>query len=50
MSGKGRRVTFHGAFARKADAVKKERRTLAAFVEERRIKGKVRYVVMTQRR
>lgn len=47
MSGTGRRVKFHGAYARKADAVKKERRTRGAFIEERRMKGRVRYVVMT---
>lgn len=49
MAGAGRRVLFHGAFKsleradRKADKV-------GGYVQEYRIRGRRRYVVMTQRR
>lgn len=44
---RGRRFTFHGAFATKAKAQAKERTIDGAFIRTRTIKGKRRYVVMT---
>lgn len=40
-------MTFHGAFARKADAIRKERR-VHGFIQPRTIRGQRRYVVMTE--
>lgn len=45
----GRRVCFHGAFASKAKAVRKERK-VHGFIRKIRIKGSSRYVVMTRKR
>ncbi len=45
----GRRVCFHGAFSSKADARRKERR-VRGFIRRLRIRGHVRYVVMTRKR
>lgn len=47
MSARGRRVTFHGAYTTKADAVRKERR-VGGFIQPRMIRGRRRYVVMTE--
>lgn len=46
MSRPGRKVKFHGAFSKKADAVRKERR-VGGFIKRAKIRGKIRYVVMT---
>lgn len=48
MAGKGKFFSFHGAFASKADAVKKERR-VGGFIRAKRVRGKIRYFVMTER-
>lgn len=49
MAKRGRRVTFHGSFTSKADAVRKERRTRGAYIERKRVKGQgVRYLVLTR--
>lgn len=47
---KGRKVTFHGAFATKTKAKKKERRVRGAFIRKVKIKRKTRYLVMTRKR
>lgn len=48
MAKRGKRVTFHGAFKSKADAVRKER-SVGGFIQPRNIRGHRRYVVMTER-
>ena len=48
MAGRGRRVTFHGAFGSKAKAQAKERR-VHGFIKRVRIKGSTRYVVMKEK-
>ncbi len=49
MAGRGRRVTFHGAFASKAAARRKERE-VGGFIRRVRVRGSVRWVVMKRRR
>jgi hypothetical protein len=49
MAGKGRKFEFHGAYKSKAAAVRKERRTPGAFVVKRKIRGKTREIVFTER-
>lgn len=48
MAGKGKKFDFHGSFADKSAAVEKERE-VGGFIRERRVKGKLRYMVMTER-
>ena len=48
MAGRGRRVTFHGAFSTKAKARKKER-AVRGFIKRVKIRGSTRYVVMKDR-
>jgi hypothetical protein len=48
MAKRGRKVTFHGAFKSKADAVAKERR-VGGFIKAVTVRGSRRYVVMTRR-
>lgn len=48
-AGKGFGMMFHGAFASKADAKKKERQT-HGFIQPRNIRGERRYVVMSERK
>lgn len=49
-AGKGRRFTFHGAFATKAKAVRKERSEgKGAFIRRVSIRGRRRFVVMKAR-
>lgn len=48
--GRGRRFTFHGAFAKKADAKRREKQGRGRFIEARVIRGRRRYVVMSERR
>lgn len=45
MAGRGRRVTFHGAFATKAKAKAKERK-VGGFIRTATIRGHRRYIVM----
>ncbi|MGH7676589.1 MAG: hypothetical protein ACREMV_15090 [Gemmatimonadales bacterium] len=47
--GVGRRVLFHGAFAVKEEAERKERSLEGAYIEEYVIRGHRRYVVLTRR-
>jgi len=46
MAGKGKKFKFHGSFAKKADAKKKEKE-VHGFIKPTKIKGKRRYTVMT---
>jgi hypothetical protein len=48
-AGLGYGMMFHGAFATKADAKKKERQ-VGGFIQPRNIKGARRYVVMSERK
>lgn len=50
MAGRGRKFTFHGAFARKIDAEVKSDQFRQAFVRRVRIRGKTRYLVLVRRR
>lgn len=50
MAGKGRKVKFHGSFASKAKAVKKEARTAGAFIRRVKTKHGIRHIVMTRLR
>lgn len=47
MSARGRRFTFHGAFGTKAAARKKER-AVGGFIQPRVIRGRKRFIVMTE--
>lgn len=50
MAKRGRRFTFHGAFATKAKARQKERRVKGAFIRRVTIRGDTRFVVLTRHR
>ncbi len=45
---RGRSVGFHGAFAKKSDAKKKERRVRGAYISRVKIRGQTRYLVLTR--
>lgn len=49
MAKRGRTVTFHGAFKRKEDAVRKESRTPGAFIKPITVRGHRRYAVLSRR-
>jgi hypothetical protein len=49
MAGKGKKFDFHGSFARKEDAVTKEKE-VSGFIREHAIRGKTRYYVFTVRK
>lgn len=49
MAGKGKRFNFHGSFASKAEAVKKEQE-VSGFIREHKVGGKIRYYVLTERK
>jgi len=49
MAGRGRKVTFHGAYGTKAKAKRKERR-VHGYIVRRRIRGSVRYIVLKDHR
>jgi hypothetical protein len=49
MAGVGKKFEFHGAFASKEDAVKKEQE-VGGFIRERVIHGKIRYFVLTEKK
>ena len=49
MAGRGRKLNFHGAYAEKAKARRKEHRVRGAFIRRVRIKGVIRYLVMSPR-
>lgn len=48
MAGRGRQVVFHGAFAAKADAVRKAR-AVGGFVLPFTVRGQKRYAVVTKK-
>lgn len=48
MSKQGKRLTFHGAFGTKAKAKAKEH-AVGGFIRRLKIRGSVRYVVMTRK-
>jgi hypothetical protein len=48
MAKQGRKVTFHGAYSKKEDAVRKERQ-VDGFIREITVRGRRRYAVMTRR-
>lgn len=50
MADVGKKFDFHGSFTSKSEAVKKERETPGSFVRERKVNGKVRYFVLTERK
>jgi predicted GIY-YIG superfamily endonuclease len=43
---KGKRMDIFGAFKSKKDAVEREREHKGAFIREKKIKGKTRFIVM----
>ncbi len=49
MAKRGRKVTFHGAFSSKADAVRKEKAGPGRFIRKIRVRGQTRYAVMSRR-
>ena len=49
MSGVGKKFDFHGSFLSKSEAVKKEQE-VSGFIRERKVDGKVRYFVLTERK
>jgi hypothetical protein len=49
MPGHGKNFDFHGSFAKKEDAVKKEQE-VKGFIRERRVNGRIRYFVLTERK
>jgi hypothetical protein len=48
MKSKANKFDFHGSFAKKADAVKKESE-VGGFIVERKIGGKARWFVLTKK-
>lgn len=48
MAGRGYKFDFHGSFAKKEDAVAKEKE-VGGFIRERKIDGKIRYFVLTRK-
>lgn len=46
MSGRGNKVTFHGAFASKAKAVMREAKRKGSYMIKRKIKGQTRWIVL----
>lgn len=49
MAGKGKKFDFHGAYNSKEEAMAKEKQ-VSGFIRERKIDGKVRYFVLTERK
>jgi hypothetical protein len=50
MAGKGRRFVFHGSFTSKSKAQRKERAAGGRFIRAATVKGRRRYLVMSERR
>jgi hypothetical protein len=48
VAGRGKKVLFHGAFATKARAKRKEK-AVGGYIEKKKIKGQTRYMVLTRR-
>jgi hypothetical protein len=49
MAGQGKRFEFHGSYAKKADAVKKEGE-VHGFIRAHQVGGKIRYFVLTEKK
>jgi len=49
MAGKGKKVTFHGAFGTKAKAVAKEKKVKGSFIRKIKVRGQTRFVVMKRK-
>lgn len=49
MAGRGRKVTFHGAFKNKSKAVAKERKVKGSYIEETMVNGMKRFVVIKRK-
>lgn len=49
MAGQGRRFTFHGAFASKRKAQRRERARPGSFIKRVSIKGHRRFLVVRER-
>lgn len=49
MAGHGKRFDFHGSFSTKKAAVKKEGE-VGGFIREKKVGGKSRYFVLTERK
>jgi hypothetical protein len=49
MAHRGRKVTFHGAFGTKVKAKRKER-AVGGYIRRARIRGEIRYLVLTRRK
>jgi hypothetical protein len=48
MAGVGKHFEFHGSFSDKSEAVKKEQE-VGGFIREKKVKGKMRYFVLTRK-
>lgn len=46
---RGRRVNFHGAFGTKSRAMRKEASRPGSWIKRVKVRGHVRYVVMSQK-
>jgi len=49
MAGTGKKFDFHGSFSEKSKAVAKEKE-VSGFIRERKVDGKIRYFVLTERK
>lgn len=49
MAGAGKKFNFHGSFASKSAAMKKEAEVPNSFIVERHVKGKLRFFVLTEK-
>jgi hypothetical protein len=49
MAGHGKKFDFHGSFLDKQKAIEKERE-VGGFIRERRVDGRIRYFVLTERK
>jgi len=49
VAGKAKQYDFHGSYSKKKDAAEKERET-GGFVRERKVEGKPRYFVLSERK
>jgi len=49
MAGTSKKFDFHGSYSEKSKAVEKEKE-VSGFIRERKIDGKIRYFVLTERK
>jgi hypothetical protein len=47
--GRGRKVTFHGAFGTRAKANRKHKRVRGSYVQRKRMRGGTRYLVLKRK-